>query len=411
MIHCMGSPDITAVISHMGAGGAQRVLSIAANEWARAGRNVEIVTLTDLRDDAFTLDPLVKRTRLITGYRRRDPNGSFSNAGQQAPRPATFGTRVANLCRVPLQRTASLVQYLRILYRLRSKMRADRPGVVLAFIAPTNVLTILACLGLQTRVVISERNDPSRQSFGLVWDFLRRLLYRRAGLVTANSEKALSVLAAYVPRSRLALLTNPVVLSDTKRRPKREARSVLSVGRIEPQKGYDVLLKAFAQVRSLYPDLHLNIAGAGSQLDEMRELCSRLSLGDAVTWHGQVHDMQPLYEDADIYVLSSLYEGTPNALLEAMNHSLPVIVTDRLDGAVDLVGEDRAGLVVPAGNPEALSMALERLISDSDLRKHLGDAARSKVRLHDVTKVMRQWDSILFATGPLPGDQRAAGVS
>ena len=167
----MSRLEVTFVISHLGAGGAQRVVSLVANEWARRGKRVEVVTLTDTYADVHHLDPRVERTTIV---RRRKPveSGAPTESVLTDILPRSMLSRAFAVVLRPATKLASLAVYVFMLFRIRRKLTRDKPKVVFAFIAPTNILTILASQGLGIRVIISERNDPTRQSFGAVWDEL-----------------------------------------------------------------------------------------------------------------------------------------------------------------------------------------------------------------------------------------------
>ena len=172
--------DVTLVISDLGAGGAQRVVTNLANTWSARGIGVCVITLTQSEADFFSLHRNVGRVSISSSQDTRK----------------RFGPIVSNLQQVA---------------NLRRALQKSKGPTVVAFVAATNVLTILATLGLGKRVIISERNDPSRQSNGRIWDMLRRGLYRRADLVTANSHGAVETLAAFVPRPKLAYVPNPLL--------------------------------------------------------------------------------------------------------------------------------------------------------------------------------------------------------
>ena len=171
---------------------------------------------------------------------------------------------------------------------------------------------------------------------------------------------------------------------------------MLAVGRLEMQKGYEVLLEAFARIHENHSDWRLMIAGDGSQRDSLQRLARDLKIDSWVDWLGHVEDPSQLYENSDIYVLCSHYEGTPNALLEAMNNGVPPIVMDNLDGALVFVEHDITGLVVSAGHRGRLADAIERLIGDPKLRRRLGRAAWQRVQCCALQQIMPIWDKVLL---------------
>ncbi|MBD3368444.1 MAG: glycosyltransferase [Candidatus Eisenbacteria bacterium] len=158
-----------------------------------------------------------------------------------------------------------------------------------------------------------------------------------------------------------------------------EARIVLGAGRLSKQKGFDVLIDAFAQVRDRVPGVHLVLAGGGRDLRKLTERAAGLGIGDAVHLPGHVDDVRALMAASDVYVLSSRNEGMANTLLEAMSVGAPIVATD-VSGTAEAVRPGREALVVPPEDVEALATAIERVLSDDELAERLGGAARERAR-------------------------------
>lgn len=360
----MRRADAALVIEGLGGGGAQYVLSMLANRWAAAGRNIAVITLRGPEQDAFALDPAIRRIVI----------------GGAEPSMGAFAGLRANLAR---------------LCALRRALRDCGAPVAVGFVGSTNVLLALASLRLGMRTIISERNDPDRQPLPGLWNRLRRLVYPLADVVTANSAAAIEALARFVPRKKLAFVPNPVRESNSTDIAAKTQPTILAVGRLHPQKGFDVLLEAFASVRRGNPEWRLVVLGAGALESSLKEQARALGVESAVDWKGFVADPFPWYRAADIFVLPSRYEGTSNALIEAMSRGLPAVVTDAVSG--DLVTDGATGLVAKADDVAALAAALERLMRDPDLRRRLGEAARAKLAGHRPEQAVAAWEKIVFA--------------
>ena len=194
-----------------------------------------------------------------------------------------------------------------------------------------------------------------------------------------------------IPREKITVIPNAVdtaAADSALRRGRLEARSslglspadmvFLSLSRLHPQKGLFTLLEAFRPVALTHPRGHLIVAGEGPERESLEERARELGIGPQVTFPGPVSSPWPLMAAADIFVLPSLYEGMPNALLEAMAARLPVVATDR--GAVpDMIVDGREGFVVPPEDPAALQAALDRLAWSADMRRTMGDRGRHRV--------------------------------
>jgi len=169
----------------------------------------------------------------------------------------------------------------------------------------------------------------------------------------------------------------------------------MSIGRLHRQKAHDVLLKAFSIFCAKHYDWRLAIMGVGSEEMPLRDLAERLKIGERIDWLGQKADPYPWLCASKIFALSSRYEGTPNALLEAMSCGLPCVVSNASHGPLDLIENGITGLVVPVEDHATLAAALDRLATDEKLAVALGAAARKKVQLHAAELILNSWDAAL----------------
>ncbi len=364
--------DVAFVIGDLGPGGTQRVLSAVSEALAERGVRICIVTLAPPEDDFFPLPEGI--SRLVIGGNRES---------------STLIDAVA--------------ANLRRLLALRRALKQAGAPTVMSLIGVTNILTVLAAFGLGLRIVISERNDPARQSLGRAWDGLRRLLYRRADLVTANSQAALASLGSYVPRQKLAYLPNPLPRPPDSHSPDQggTASVILNVGRLAPQKAQDVLIAAFARLAPQHPDWQLEVLGEGEAEAALKHQAAALGIAERVHFPGLSNDPFSHYRSAAIFALPSRFEGTPNALLEAMSCGLAVIVSDAPGGMQDLVEDDVNGLVVPVDDEAALADRLRLLIGDPERRQRLGQAARARLSESDPDQALVVWERIL-GLAPVP---------
>ncbi len=357
---------IALVIADLGSGGAQQVLSQLANHWAAEGRRVGVVTLAGPEGDFFKLDDRV--TRIVIGG-----IGDAAN---------------------PLD---ALRRNLRRIAALRSALRRFRGRTAIGFIGPMNVLLLLAARGLGYRVVLCERNDPARQSFGRAWDLLRRWLYRFADVVTANSRGALASMRAYVPSDRLVFLPNPV------RRPGADPGTTggrepvfLNVGRLHRQKGQDIAIAAFARIAAKLPGWRLVIVGEGSARVSLEQAIAAAGLHGRIELAGRVDDPFDWYRRASVFVFPSRHEGQPNALIEAMSSGLPVIVSEDVSAHRDLVTDGVEGLLVRGADAQALAEAMSALAEAPARRAAMGEAAARKVESYALDNVIAAWNAVAW---------------
>jgi glycosyltransferase involved in cell wall biosynthesis len=170
---------------------------------------------------------------------------------------------------------------------------------------------------------------------------------------------------------------------------------VVSFGRLGPQKGFDVLLRAFAAVSPAHPDWELAIFGAGPDLESLRALAGDLGLQGRIRFPGRVKDPHAVMRCAGLYVLSSRFEGFPNALCEAMACGMPVIATDCPTGPREIITDGVDGLLVPNEDAAAMASAMDRLMGDEALRKELGSRASLIAARFSLDAVMSQWEAVL----------------
>ncbi len=361
------SVDRMVVISDLGSGGAQRIACDLAAHWCHAGLSVAVVTLA-AAEDRYRLDSAIRRISL-------DLSMQSGTAWQGV---------IANMRRI---------------FVLRRVFRQLNPVVVVSFVGTTNILAVMAGFGLSSRVIISERNNPERQSLGRVWSTLRQLLYRFADCVTVNSRQARDTLAAYVPHHKLQVIENQ--LSEQCLIAKDEVQNsnellILAVGRLHHQKAYDVLLTAFAVTRAAQTGWRLVILGEGPLHAALQQQAESLHIGDRIELRGYEPDPTAWYRRAGIFVMPSRYEGMPNALLEAAAFGLPAVVSDTCGGAVDLIENGISGLIVPAEAITSLAHAIDSLAFDRDFARRLGGEARRRVMAkHDPAAIYAVWEKVV----------------
>jgi glycosyltransferase involved in cell wall biosynthesis len=222
---------------------------------------------------------------------------------------------------------------------------------------------------------------------------LRQLLYGTAWCVVTPSR---GVLESFPPRIRRRgrVIPNPVDLTPTAI-PRRDTRRVVAVGRLVHQKGFDLLLQAFARIAPTHPEWSLTIWGEGPERAALEALRAGLDLAGSVKLPGLTERPGQWVEAADMFVLSSRYESFGNVITEAMAAGLPVIAFDCPWGPGDILRDGEDGLLVPPEDVAALAAAMHRLIVDTDLRQRLGAAAAHNVRRFARDAIIAQWDALV----------------
>jgi glycosyltransferase involved in cell wall biosynthesis len=369
---------VTLIISSLRAGGAERVLSRMANYWAERGWPVTMVTLEPTSSDFYSLHPAVERVGLgVSGV---------STSIWRAVRN--------NLHRIRM---------------LRRAIRASRPEVVIAFMAPTTVDTLLAARTEHVPVIVSERTDPVRAPLSGIWSALRHLTYPWAQAVVVQTPDVERWAGDFLRKDVVHVIPNPVSTSSFRATPSLDGANfvsetddgrhhVVAMGRLETVKGFDLLLQAFAACRDRRPDWTLTILGEGTERHQLEALAKQLGVESHVRLPGTVADPTPILRRADLFVLSSRYEGFPNALLEAMALGRAVIATDCASGPGRIVRDDVDGVVVPTGDRNALADAMAALMDDEPRRVRLGEHAVDVTERFEVRRIMERWETVIEDT-------------
>lgn len=282
---------------------------------------------------------------------------------------------------------------------MRAQLRTLRPDVVVSFLAKVNLLVLVASLGLPIPVVVSERVDPERQPWPPGLGLLRKRLYRRAVSVVVQTNKVSLWARSFLKPERVWVIPNPAVAAEqvatSEDRGSSAAHTVVSAGRLHHQKGFDLLLEAFALSARKHPTWSLLILGEGPERGTLRARASSLGISDRVEMPGVSHELGAALASADLFVLSSRWEGFPNVLLEAMAAGLPVVSFDCPSGPAEIITQDENGILVRPEDAGALAGAMDRLMSDETERKRLGEAAKGVTERFSQDKVMSKWDELL----------------
>jgi len=357
----------TLIIYSLTSGGAERVISNMANYWGAKGWEINLLTFDDDKKKPFyDLDSQISHIPLgIAG---------------QSPNPIIGIWN--NLTRIQPLRTAII----------RSK-----PNVVISFLHQTNEIVLLATRWLNVPVVVSERNDPASETTGKVWVKLRQWTYPFADRIVVQTKRAGDYFSSKLQK-RICVIPNPVLLPpyETELSDKLLGeRSLIAMGRLVPQKGFDLLLEALAKLKDRYPEWTLTILGEGELRPQLESLRNELGLDDRVHLLGRVTNPHKFLKQGDIFIMSSRFEGFPNALCEAMACGLPIISTDCPNGPREIIRDGVDGILVPNEDVSALAAAMERLMSDEKERQRLADRAKEVTESFSLEKVMSIWESLI----------------
>ncbi len=361
---------ILFLINSMQAGGAERVTANLANHWSARGHRITIASFVGAETDAYPLDPAVRRIALGGG----GASGSAAAA------------LVSNLARVRA---------------VRRCLARTRPDVAIGMMSTAACLLGLAGGAHVGRRIGAEHIHPPMAPLGRAWALIRRHAYARLDAVTALTPDGAAWLRRETRARRVVTLPNPVMhplepgvprlVPGDHVRPHR--RLLLSAGRLADQKGFDRLIAAFTRLAPDHPDWDLAILGEGPLRDALAALGARAGPGRVVL-PGRAGNIGEWYGAADVFAMTSIYEGFPMTLLEAMAHGLPVVSVDCETGPRDIIRPGLDGLLVPQDDPDALCAALTGLMADADRRRALGGAAREVRERFSIDRIAAEWETL-----------------
>jgi len=369
---------ILFVITGLGLGGAERQVADVVDRLTEKGHVVAVAFLT--------------------------------GRAQVIPAAPSVGVHALNMSKTPWG-------FLRGYFRLRKLIRSFRPDVIHSHMVHANLLCRLVrlCVFMPRLVCTAHSTNEG----GRLRMFLYRLTDGLADISTNVSHEAVTAFEALgaVPLGRMLAVSNGIDCecfrpdTATKQEVRRTAgidgkqRIILAVGRFDLAKDYPNLLHAFGQVINKIPEVRLWIAGDGPLRCRMEGLSNELGLSGTVSFLGARNDVPNLMRAADVFVLSSAWEGLPLVLGEAMASSLIAVATD-CGGVRELLGD--AGFLVPPRDSEALSLAMEKslaLLPEEALC--LGCKARERILAqYSLEKTVEMWERIYVSPLPLSDENR-----
>ena len=263
---------------------------------------------------------------------------------------------------------------------------------------PSNIFGQPAAAWARVPVRIANRRDvnPGRTAHELV---AQRIGYSFAHQVVANCRAAADRLRwERVPARKISVIPNGLDLAGyTPRSPRPAARRIVTVANLRREKGHDVLLDAAASVLRRFPDAHFDIIGAGPERAALEARAAALAIAGGVSFLGHCEDIPARLAAADLFVLPSRSEAFPNAVLEAMAMGVPAIAS-AIGGLLEVIEDQRNGLLVPPGDAAALAAAIGALLADPIRAAQMGAAARARAEEFSFTRMVASFERVYLTT-------------
>lgn len=345
---------ITCVINNISStGGAERVMTVLCNKFVEMGIESTII----VRQSTKSSYPLDKRVRVIS----------------------TTVNDISN----------KYIRNIKRNFMLRNEIKKSNPDVIISFMTGMNIQVLLYTIGLKIPIIISERNNPatdiSKRDMPLV-----KLLYPRAAGYVFQTDDARNWFSKSIASVGI-VIANPI--SD--KLPIRESITqgkIVNEGRLSAQKNQRMLIDAFEKFSKIYPEYKLFIYGDGPEENNLKKYIKENKLEKNIILMGYASDVMEQIKDAECFVLSSDYEGMPNALMEAMGIGIPCISTDcPCGGPRYLIDNMENGILTDVGNSQQLVDAMISIANNKILANSLGKKATEVNKKLDANVIAKQW--------------------
>ena len=320
----------------------------------------------------------------------------------------TEGERVSELAALPCVREITTLaggdkrrHLLEKAFTIAGIVRAIKPDIVHSWLWYSNFLCGLSrrC-GFWRRIpfIASQRGDyHARYGNFRLW-FTEKVIYNTADVLLTTSEPIQRYLCQRYPAKKIQSIPNllelPTKVWTQRRKPETEERLIVSVGRFAPEKGHRYLIAALNLLNQRNIAWRCTFLGEGELEPELHALASEYGISEQIAFPGFCEDVFSVLLTADVFVLPSLHESSPNALIEAMGIGMPCIASN-VGGIVDLIEDEVNGIRVPPKDPTSLAAALQRILTEPDFAKRLGKNARATIQQKfDTTESMRRLENI-----------------
>ena len=342
---------ITIFMTSITGGGSERFSTVLANGLAQRGHEVHLLT-GPIKNGEYSLTSQVYRTVLYT--------------------------------------KTSLIKNAK---SLRDFLKQHDIDICVAVGIYPNMVAALSNFCLKTKIVLSERNAPKEDFLSIRTRFLRKLLYWHGDAFVFQTPEAKAFYCKSIQK-RGVVIPNPIK-DNLPIRTNSPQHEIVAVGRLMPQKNYHMLLSAFAIVLQRHPEYILRIFGRGKYETELKEKANQLGIADKVIFEGFSLNVHEEIKNSEIYVLSSDFEGLPNALMEAMAMGFPVVSTDcPCGGPKMLIKNGINGQLVPVGDCQAMANALLHYIEHPDIQNKCAHEAIKAKELYCIENILDRWEHL-----------------
>ena len=342
-------------------GGAERVMSNLANQFSRAGYDITFV-LQEKVDDEYDTFPEVKKLYLPSDS---DKSKSINRIEQ--------------------------------LKNIRKAIIKTNPDVALSFLDRANQKFLIATIGLKIKKYCSVRSTFEVECSSWKKELIVRLLFPKADGIILQTQEIEKQFKDEGINIKSFIIPNQIAEEFFNREFHGQRKNIVSVGRLESPKNHKLLIEAFAKIADKTPE-NLLIYGTGSLQNELKSLISKLNLQDRIFLKGLTSDVPSAIIGSKLFVMSSDFEGSPNALLEAIALGIPSISTDcPCGGPKEIIEDGKNGFLVPVGNADALAQKMLYILSMTDNEIYsISECAKKSAEKYRPEIVFKKWKSVLL---------------
>lgn len=345
----------------LGFGGAERTISYLSSYLAEQGEDITIYMMTNVAQYQIN-----QKVKVIRGDLPTEDKGSLG-------RYKNIACRMIAINRV---------------------ISKEKPDIVFCIMAST-AKYLMANRRRNYKLIVSERANPKYVSAG-EYELEKRIFKHADGIIFQTERVKENYIGLYEGKS--AVIPNAVgnVLAYKARWNSDSRKRVAAIGRLDAQKDYFVMIEAFRRFLSTHTGFRLEIYGDGPEKEAIKNYIVESGLENSVTLQGTFPDAIKRISDASCYLMTSIYEGMPNSLMEAMAIGMPCVSTDCEYGPAELIKDGVNGLLVPVGDVEAISEAISRMVDDKEFAIECGRNAREILKTNSIEMICAQYCDFLY---------------
>ena len=340
-------------------GGSERVMTLIANYFGEHDYDTNMILLRDKKQKDYKLDKKVKCIEL------------------------KYGTN--NKAKIIVERFK----------KVRKILKTIKPDYIISFMWDINIFTLLVNIGLDSKVIISERAHPNMGTQNFIRKFGQKYIYKLANKIVLQTEDVKRFYKKTIQK-KCIVIPNPINENlPTKKEGEKRECVICAVGRLTEQKNFSMLINAFYRFHKEYKEYKLIIYGEGPLRNDLERKINELNLEDAIELPGYVDNVNERMINCSMYVSTSNFEGISNSMLEALAMGIPTICTNCPVGGAALAMKDKNnGILIPVGDEEKLVDAMKTIAQNKELAEIYSKEAMKIKKEFSIDKIGKMWTDL-----------------